>query len=51
MVELRAVTCALAQKFDMSQPEGFKVGEWEQGLGDAFVVTRGPLMLKLQARV
>ncbi|KZP07807.1 cytochrome P450 [Athelia psychrophila] len=51
MVELRAVTCALAQKFDMGRPEGFTVGEWERGLGDAFVVTRPPLMLKLQTRM
>ncbi|KZP25865.1 cytochrome P450 [Athelia psychrophila] len=50
LVELRAVTCALVQRFDIGQPEGFEVGAWERGLGDAFVVTRSPLMLRLQAR-
>ncbi|KZP25877.1 high nitrogen upregulated cytochrome P450 monooxygenase 2 [Athelia psychrophila] len=50
MLELRAVTCALAQRFDIGRPEGFQVGEWERGLRNSFVVRRPPLMMKLQAR-
>ncbi|KAF7974446.1 hypothetical protein HWV62_12184 [Athelia sp. TMB] len=50
LVELRGVTCFVVQKFDLARPEGFKDGEWIRGLGDAFVVTRPPLMVKVQAR-
>ena len=50
MMEMRAVLCALVQRFDMRPAKGFRMESWEENLQDVFVTTRGPLMVNISAQ-
>lgn len=54
LIELRAVTCALVQRFEFefenAGKEGFRPTEWEEAIEDYLVASRPPLMAKVEAR-
>ncbi|KAI9068088.1 high nitrogen upregulated cytochrome P450 monooxygenase 2 [Trametes sanguinea] len=50
MQEMRAVVCALLQKFDLRLREGWDVREYDRGFKDYFVTTRPEVPMTLQAR-
>lgn len=51
VMEMRAVVCAFADKFDMEVAQGFKLENWETDVRDCFLTKRGPLLVRLQARM
>ena len=50
VLEMRAVLCALVQKFDISKAPDFNLDSWEESLRDIFITACGPLMLQFKAR-
>lgn len=50
MLEMRAVLCALVQKFEVTIAPGFALKEWEGDMRDAFITFLGPLMVNVKAR-
>ncbi|KAL7277160.1 hypothetical protein ACG7TL_009006 [Trametes sanguinea] len=50
MQEMRAVVCALLQKFDLRLRDGWDVREYDRGFKDYFVTTRPEVPVTLQAR-
>jgi cytochrome P450 len=50
LLELRAVTCFLVQKFTFKAKEGFNVESWEDGIQDYFVVKRPALPVVMDVR-
>ena len=50
IMEVRAVLCALVQRFDMQAAKGSSdLENWEKNVHDMYVTTRGPLKVNLQA--
>ena len=50
MVEMRAVLCALLQKFDLHSAKNYNLDDWEKGLIDVYLTLRGPLPAVLTPR-
>ena len=50
MHEMRAVVCALMQRFHIRPAEGFDLREYEKGFRDYFVTTRGRVPVVLEVR-
>ncbi|TCD71757.1 hypothetical protein EIP91_005523 [Steccherinum ochraceum] len=49
--EVRAVLCAVLQRFDIEKAEGFDLDDWDRNLKDCYVTHRGPLMVKIKHRI
>jgi len=50
LVEMRAVVCAVLQRFELSKAPNFDLDDWEKSLRDDFVASSGPLMVRICAR-
>jgi len=50
LVELRAVTCYIIQRFDFKPKEGFRMESWEEGIKDYFVIKRPALPVVVEVR-
>jgi cytochrome P450 len=50
LVELRAITCYIVQRFNFRPKKGFNMKSWEEGIEDYFVVKRPPLPVVVEAR-
>ena len=50
LMEIRAVTAAFVQKFDMAVNEGYDLDQWEKKLLDYGVTSRDSLWVKLTTR-
>lgn len=50
VMEMRAVLCALVQKFEVSKAPDYSLDDWERNLRDIFITSCGPLMVKFKAR-
>lgn len=50
ILELRAVVCAVLQKFELKRAGDFDMNDWERNVRDSFVSLRGPLPLYLVVR-
>jgi cytochrome P450 len=50
LVELRAVTCFIIQRFDFKPKEGFRMESWEEGIEDYFVAKRPALPVVVEVR-
>ncbi|KAK7687806.1 hypothetical protein QCA50_009025 [Cerrena zonata] len=48
-MELRSLLVALLNQFDIEPAEGFRVGDYEEGLADVYVTLRGPLYVQLRS--
>ena len=49
-MELRAITVAFVQKFNLEVAEGYDLNRWEEDMKDHGVAARGSLFVKLTAR-
>ena len=49
IMELRAVACALVQRFDFAVAKGYRLESWEETIQDIYVTKRGPLMVDIRA--
>lgn len=50
VLEMRAVLCALVQKFDVTKAPEYKLDDWEKDLRDVFITSCGPLTVELNPR-
>ena len=50
LMELRAITVAFVQKFNLEVAEGYDLNRWEEDMKDHGVAARGSLFVKLTAR-
>ena len=50
IVELRMVTCALVQQFDMHVAKGYDLDNWEKEIQDVYLTNRGKLPVSLLTR-
>ena len=50
LLELRAVTCYIVQKFKFTAREGSGLDSWEEGIEDFFVVKKPPLAVIVEPR-
>lgn len=50
MAELRAVVCAMVQRFDMQVAKGFDLDTWEENIEDVYVTNRGSLLVNVRSR-
>lgn len=50
LLEMRVALASLVQAFDFSFADGWDSDEWEEGLKDHLVLTRGELPLRLMRR-
>lgn len=49
-LEMRAILCALVQKFEITKDPGYDLDDWERDMRDVFVTACGPLMVQVKAR-
>lgn len=50
LLEIRAVVCALVQRFDISSADQRALDTWEEQLGEVFVTLRGKLPVRISPR-
>ncbi|KIM73430.1 hypothetical protein PILCRDRAFT_829164 [Piloderma croceum F 1598] len=50
LLEMRAVTCYVVQKFMFKVKEGFRIDTWEEGIGDFFLVKSPALPVVVETR-
>ncbi|KAH8103349.1 high nitrogen upregulated cytochrome P450 monooxygenase 1 [Cristinia sonorae] len=50
ILEMRAVLCALIQKFDFSVAPGYDLASWEREVRNIFITACGPLMVNVKSR-
>ncbi|THH23060.1 hypothetical protein EUX98_g8119 [Antrodiella citrinella] len=50
MLEMRAMLCALLQKYDFAKAPNYNMDDWEKSVRDIFVTSCGPLMVTVKAR-
>jgi len=50
IMQMRAIVCALVQKYEFTKAPDYNLDEWEEKIRDIFVTSCGPLMVTLKAR-